>query len=130
MSEAMVSIYVLGGSISVPADAAARLEEWANWSRDKPSQGRCASAEGRYDSEYPDASRAGVAGKTDLKRILAVEKIIGTRLPRIRREIIKRHFVYREEPRAVSRALCIHRSKYGCELRRSVLMVKNNLTQF
>lgn len=131
--EAMVAIYVPNGRISVPAEAVARIEEWANWARPRvsiDSHGRCASAEGRYDSEYPDAARTGSGIKYDLQAVLGVERVVCTKLPRVHREIIRRHFVFRHDPKIVSMALSVHRSQYGHELKRSVLMVKNNLNLF
>lgn len=130
--EAMTSIFLPFGVISVPADAFDRLDEWSRWARPRiglDSHGCCASAEGRYDSVYPDDSRGGRELEVDLHAVLAVERVVCNRLPVVSREIIKRHFVLRDMPLAVARALGIHRAKYGHELKRSVLMVKNNLTR-
>lgn len=129
IGEELIAIYVPNGRISVPAQAVQRIEDWANWLRPRISYGRCASAEGRYDSEYPDNERSGGA-RHDLQAILAVERVVSTKLPRTYREIVRRHFVFRHEPKIITAHLSIHRSQYGLELKRSVLMVKNNLTLF
>jgi hypothetical protein len=131
-AEAMVSVFVPYGSICVPAQTFARLDEWAGWVRVRmslDSHGRCASAEGRYDSAYPDAERGMVAIEHDLVSVLAVERVVCTRLPLQSREIIKRHFVLRDVPQSIARSMGIHRAQYGNELKRSVLMVRNNLTR-
>lgn len=132
IGEELIAIYVPNGRISVPAQAVQRIEDWANWARPKlcvDSHGRCASAEGRYESEYPDAGRNKPI-KQDLQAVLAVERIVSTKLPRIYREIVRRHFVFKHDARVITAHLSIHRSQYGLELKRSVLMVKNNLTLF
>lgn len=124
----MTTIYVPNGTISVPSDAVDRLEEWAHWSSPIGSGGRCASAEGRYDAVYPDENRGKNRTIFNINAVLAVERIVNTRLPKLYSEIVRRHFVWRDDPRMVARKLGINRYHYGGELKRSILMVKNNLT--
>lgn len=129
--EMMISVIVPCGQVSLPADTFAMVDEWARWARPRLSlekHGRCASAEGRYDAVYPDAAR-GVSIQTDLPAVLAVERVVCTKLPVFSREVVLRHFVRRELPTAIARVLGIHRARYGAELRRAVLMIKNNLTR-
>jgi hypothetical protein len=126
--EAMTTIYVPSGLISVPTEAVERVENWAIWVRPRlglDSHERCASAEGRYES-----SGGGSVSRCDLQAVLAVERIVSMKLTRTYRELIRRHFVFKHDARAITVHLSIHRSQYGLELKRAVLMVKNNLTQF
>lgn len=130
-SKSMIALFIPYGQISVPAETYARLDEWARWARPRQgldAHGRCASAEGRYDSVYPDAARGTTTVPLDLPAVLAVERVVCTKLPSLSREIIRRHFVCCDIPQAIARALGIHRTQYGNELKRSVLMVKNRLT--
>lgn len=124
-------IYIPHGQISVPTDVMIRLEEWARWARPRLNfdpHGRCASAEGRHESEYPDAERGGHLVVPDLHAVLAVELVVCTRLPPVPREIVRRHFVLRNIPKEIARAMGIHAYRYGDELKRSILMVRNRLT--
>lgn len=129
--EAMIAIYVPFGQISVPAAVYARLDEWARWARPRAgidANGHCCSAEGRFVSTYPDAER-GVAIQPDLPAVLAVERVVcNPMFPRVPREIIRRHFIVRAVPKDIARALGINGHRYGDELKRSILMIKNRLT--
>jgi hypothetical protein len=129
--EAMMLIYLPTGVVSVPAETFSRLDEWGNWARPRfgiEAHGTCASAEGRYESQYPDDGRKNGL-QPDLQAVLAVERVVCTKLPRLPRELIRRHFVFRSTPKIIVHSLGIHYSKLGDELRRSVLMVRNNLTR-
>lgn len=127
----MIAIYVPYGTVSVPAAVYSRLDEWARWARPRiglDSHGNCASAEGRFVSRFPgNESDSGVI-QYDLLSVLAVERVVCTRLPQVSKKIIVRHFVLLNTPQAIARKLGIHRDRYGDELRRAVLMVRNNLT--
>ena len=125
----MITVYIFGEILCLPAITMQRLEAWANWVRTKlPPPRRCASAEGRYDSEYPDIERNGFGVWYDLNEVLAVERVVCRRLPHKHREIVQHYFVLRERPEKISRVVSIHRHELPRELRRSVLMIKNNLT--
>jgi hypothetical protein len=130
--EAMIAIYVQYGQISVSAAVYARLDEWARWARPRMGfdvHGRCSSAEGNYVAAYPDADRGACAIQPDLPAVLAVERVVcNPMFPRVPREIIRRHFIVREVPKDIARALGINGHRYGDELKRSILMIKNRLT--
>jgi hypothetical protein len=129
MCEAMIFVNVPAGQISLPADTVYKLEQWGRWVCPQTGCcGRCASAEGKYDSRYPDERRGILASEIDLQVVIAVERVICTKLPRRAKEIIKRKFAWREKDTDIIRFLGIFRPKYGHELRRAVLMVRNNLT--
>lgn len=126
-TESLTPIIVPDGTITVPSETVARLEDWAGWARSGGgnAHGRCASAEGNYKSGSGDGGFVLIG---DLRLVLLVERVVCTRLPRTSREIIKHHFVLRRPPKVVAMALGINRFHYGKELQRSILMVKNNLT--
>lgn len=130
-SAEMVMVIVPFGMVGLPVDTYSRLDEWSRWARPRiglDSHGRCASAEGRYDSVYPDASRSTSPILVDLPAVLAVERVV-TRMPNLSREITRRYFVCRDAPHAITRSLGIHKGQFGAELRSSVMMVKNMLTR-
>lgn len=130
--EAMIAIYVPYGTVSVPEAVYSRIDEWARWARPRigiDPRGCCASAEGRFVSTYPDAERCANIVQHDLDSVLAVERIVCNRLPKIAQKLIVRHFVNLHAPQAIARSLGIHRTRYGDEIRRAILMVKNNLTR-
>ena len=111
-----------------------RLDEWTRWARPRLNldpHGQCASAEGRFESESDN--ERGIDGMAanlpvDLHAVLAVERVVCTKLPPVNREIVRRHFVLRNMPKEIARALCIHTYHYGDALKRSILMVRNRLT--
>ena len=130
-SEAMICIYFPYGPVSVPAAVYSRLDEWARWVRPRvgfDSHGRCASAEGRFVSRYPGEQQSEI-NAFDLCAVLDVEKAVCNKLPKSHRKIVYQHFVLRNAPQKIARALGIHRANYGKELKRAILMVKNNLTR-
>lgn len=129
--EAMISVIVPGGQVCIPADTFARLDEWARWARDRfgklDPHGRCLSVEGRHIAEYPDSDRY-VALPVDTFAALAVEKIVvAPTFPRSNHLLLKLHFIAQHRPRRIAHACGFHYSEYGTELRRSVLMLRNNL---
>lgn len=129
--EAMISVIVPGGQVSIPEAAYLRLDEWARWARDRfgilDPQGRCLSVEGRHISRYEDKEQH-VAMPVDAFAALAIEKIVIARtFPRNNHLLLKLHFVTKNRPRHIANACGFHFSHYGDELRRSVLMVRNNL---
>lgn len=124
-------IYITHGQVSVPADVMIRLDEWARWARPRLNldpHGHCASAEGMHESKYPDAERGGHILPPDLHAVLAVECVVCTKLPPVPRELVRRHFVLRNTPKQIARALGIHGHRYGGELKRAILMIRNRLT--
>jgi len=130
-SEAMISVMLSGDQAIVPAAVYARIEEWARWVRVRSSldpRGHCRSIEYRYEAQYPDAERSIKPLEHDLQAVLAVERVVCTKLPIKPRELIKKHFVLRIPAHDVARSLSIHRAAYADEFKRSVLMVKNSLT--
>lgn len=130
--EKMILVIVPYGEVYVPAATHARLEAWARWVRVPGSldpRGHCRSIEWKHDSRYPEQERGTPAPDHNLREVLAVERVVCTRLPGRSRDIVRRHFVFLAPPQATARALGIHRVQYGNELRRSVLMVKNCLTR-
>lgn len=129
MVEAMIFINTPCGQISLPANTVERLEQWGHWLCPlRGGVGRCASAEGKYDSRYPDAKRRLQPIEIDLQAVLAVERVVTTKIPKRAKEILKRKFIWRQKDAVIIRAMGIFIPKYGHELRRSVLMVRNNLT--
>jgi hypothetical protein len=131
-AEAMTEINVVYGKIFVPAELAIKIFEWARWvrvSKGLDSRGRCASAEGRYVSTYPDFDSSAYVAQPDMRVVLAVERTVcNPMFPAKPREIIRRQFVVRAEPKDIARALGIHGHSYGDELKRSIVMIKNRLT--
>jgi len=128
-NEEVVTVFVPYGQVVLPAETVQRLDEWGRWNRvgSLEPHGRCASAEGRFDPRYPDEKRS-TSLAVDLRTVLAVERVVTTRLPQLDRSLLKRHFVNKAPPLQVARALGINRARYGQELKRAVLMVRNNLT--
>lgn len=135
-SEPTCLIYVPHGQISVPAETYQRLDEWGRWARPRlriDPHGHCASAEGRYQPESDidtGIDAMPISLPVDLHSVLAVERVVCTKLPCVSRELMRRHFVLHNPPRQTARALGIHTHRYGDELRRSILMVRNCLTYF
>ena len=125
-----ITIFVPFGVICVPAQTVARIEEWARWARPSTTDdahGRCASIEGRYVSAYPEGE-ASASAQFDLLAVWEVEHIVSTKLPRVYKDIIRRYFVSKHSPQAIARHVGIHRADFGAELKRSIHMIKNNLT--
>lgn len=130
-----IAVVVPYGYISLPTDALIRIEEWANWARPRSlyarldTHNRCASAEGRCESGYPeDSDRGRVVRQIDLHAILLVEHVVTSNIPQLNRDLVVRHFIGRCIPHATARALHFHLRCYGDKLRYSVLMIKNHLT--
>lgn len=65
----------------------------------------------------------------DLLEVLAVERVVSTMLPERHRDIVRRHFVLKQSPKVIVRAVGISESTFKPELRWAVLMVKNCLTR-
>ena len=130
MAEAMILVNIPFGQISLPANTVERLEQWGHWlcPLGGGADRRCASAEGKYDSRYPDERRGLLVVEIDLHAVLAVERVICTKLPRRAKEILQLKFAWRKRDRDIIQMLSIFRPEYGDELRRAVLMVRNNLT--
>lgn len=126
-----ITLLVPFGHVCCPADAVVRVADWARWARPRlglDSRGRCASAEGRYVSEYPDDER-NVRFEVDLQAVLQVERIVSTKLPKLHKEIIIRHFVKQDSPTVIACSLAVPKVRYGDELKRGVLMIRNLLTR-
>ena len=111
----------------LPADTERRLEDWACWSRRRActSHGRCASAEGMYSSGGGETVEVTV----DLLEVLAVERVVSLMLPVRYRDIVRRHFVQKQSPKVIARAVGISEKTFKPELRWAVLMVRNCLTR-
>lgn len=126
----MITLLVPYGQIRCPAETIMRISDWARWARPRmglDAHGRCASAEGRYESEYPDAER-NIRLEIDLNAVLQVERVV-TRLPKKSKDIVVSHFVRGDAPLAIAARLAIAKARYGDDLKRSILMIKNNLTR-
>jgi hypothetical protein len=126
----MMTLLVPFGQIRCPAETLNRITEWARWASARASldaHGRCASAEGRYLSEYPDAGR-GVKFEVNLQEVMQIERIV-VRLPPKYKSLVVGHFVKRDSPILIAARLAIAKARYGDDLKKSILMVKNNLTR-
>ena len=126
----MITLLVPFGQIHCPEKTIKRVTDWSRWAKARASldtRGRCASAEGRFQSEYPDSGR-GVKFEVDLMAVLQVEKIVCTKLPKTHKELVIRHFVKQDSPIVIARILAMPKMRYGDELRRAVLMLRNCLT--
>lgn len=127
----LITLQVPFGQIRCPAETINRVTEWSMWAKARASldaHGRCASAEGNYESEYPDAARS-VRFEVDLLSVLQVEKIVCTKLPKMHKELVIRHFVKQDAPIVIARILAVPKMRYGDELKRAVLMLRNCLTR-
>ena len=127
----MIVLRVPFGSVQCPADTICRVDNWARWAQPRlgmDSHGRCASAEGRHESEYPDDERNN-SFEVDLQAVLQVEKAVSIKLPKLHKDIIVRHFVRRHNPIVIASSLAIHKARYGDELKRGLLMLRNLLTR-
>lgn len=119
---------VLVDRTGLPVDTERRLDDWGSWARKRLNldpHGHCASAEGMFNS----GGGGGGAEMVDLLEVLAVERVVTSRLAVTYREIVRRHFVLKQSPKVIVRAVRIQENKFSVELRWAVLMVKNNLTQ-
>ncbi len=128
----MMAVIVPDGVVYCPADALLRVSDWARWARVNSgldTHGRCASAEGRYVSEYPDAAR-DVRFEIDLHAVLQVERVVCTKLPKTSKELVIHQFVRRDTQTVIARKLALSRARYGAELKRSILMIRNLLTRY
>ncbi len=127
----LITLQVPFGQIRCPEETIKRVIEWSMWAKARvslDSHGRCASAEGNFESEYPDAARS-VRFEVDLLAVLQVEKIVCTKLPKIHKELVIRHFVKQDAPIVIARILAVPKMRYGDELKRAVLMLRNCLTR-
>ena len=125
-----ITIFVPFGVICVPAQTIARIEGWARWVRPGMGldpHGRCASIEGRYVSQFPEG-KDSASTPLDLLAVLDVEQVVSTKLPKVGRDIVRQYFVRGYTPHAIARNIGIHRADFGAELKRSIHMIKNNLT--
>ncbi len=125
-----ITLLVPYGLIRCPAETIMRISDWARWARPRlglDAHGRCASAEGRYESGYPDAER-NIRLEVDLNAVLQVERVV-TRLQKKSKDIVVSHFVKGDEPFAIAFRLAIPKARYGYYLKKSILMIKNNLTR-
>ncbi len=123
----MITLLVPFGQIHCPEETIKRVTEWSRWAKARVSldaRGRCASAEGRYES----GAGGGVRLEVDLLAVLQVEKIVCTKLPKTHKEIVIRHFVKQDSPIVIARILAVPKMRYGDELKRAVLMLRNCLT--
>ena len=126
----MVVVVVPFGEVSLPLVVDEMLREWARcyWvKRSLESHGRCRSLEGRHVSRHPDEKAVAVM-PVDVLLAARVEKIVANpNFPRKNHLFLKCHYVLRQNPRATAKDCSVHLRHYGDELKRSVLMVQNNL---
>jgi hypothetical protein len=119
------------GSVSCPAETILRVVDWARWAKVRMSldpHGRCASAEGRFESTYPDSERGGYT-EVDLLAVLQVERVVCTKLPKLHKELVIRQFVKQDAPSVIACSLAVPKARYGDELKRAILMMRNCLTR-
>lgn len=126
----MIALLVPLGHVYCPAETVMRVTDWARWAKPRlglDTHGRCASAEGRYVSEYPDAAR-DVKFEMDLHAVLQVERVVCVKLPKLHKELVIHQFVRQDTQLAIARRLALSQARYGDELKRAVLMIRNGLT--
>lgn len=101
----------------------ARLENWANWSRDRIRQGHCRSIEYRYKSTdvWQDNTPRAEWDSLDAERLHSV--VCG--LPEKHRWLIHLHVLHRAPEGFIRRSLGIHRAELVGEVRRAMRMVRN-----
>jgi hypothetical protein len=100
-----------------------RLENWANWSRDRIRRGHCRSIEYRYkssdiwqDSE-PRAEWDSLAAEALHSHVCA--------LPDKQRWLLHLHVLHRAQEGYIRRVLAIRRDEMVTELHRAMRMVRN-----
>lgn len=127
----MIALLVPFGRVYCPAETVLRVVDWARWAKPRlglDAHGRCASAEGRYVSEYPDAAR-NKKFEMDLHAVLQVERVVCGKLPKMHKQLVIYQFVRQDTQLAIARRLALSQVRYGDELKRSILMIRNLLTR-
>jgi hypothetical protein len=108
-------------------ETAARLDNWAHWSRDRLRQGHCRSIEYRYKSTdifqdiEPRAEWDSLAAESLHSHVCA--------LPDKQRWLIHLHVLHRAPDGFIRRTLGIRRDDLVMELHRAMRMVRNRARQ-
>lgn len=124
----------------IPAEINEKLEAWGRWNRQPSGRGRGnVSVESRFRDnrcplcyEKPDPCDVckrviSMGEQPATPDVLNIERIVSRNVPRLSRDQLIAHYVYRCRPEATSRKLGIRKADYDMLLRRSVTMVANNL---
>lgn len=114
--------------MQVPSDLQGvheELENWGRWSRGRPNQGHCASAEHRY-SAAPDSGGNAMAAEIVGRRAAALHPHICA-IPEKQRWLLHLWYVHRVPVGFIRRRLGLHGSAVPVELNKARRMVANRL---
>ena len=105
-----------------------RLENWANWCRGRWVQGRCASAEGGYNTPWRQWHYPVLLSSVDILDAEEINSVV-VRLPVLHRDLIRFHYFFKYAPLTICRKLALRHICFQDMMRHSRLMVRNLLTK-